>query len=123
MLKSQSRSQPQLGKVKNKKSQYIHAFVISAGLSIIAIAVLTILGDLFKPLKNWLANTFYHHWVGKGVISFVGFYIVGYILSFLVSDNRDREATMLLWLFWVSLLSALAIFGFYYYETFLVAHA
>ena len=110
-------------KTKDKKSQYIRAFAISAGLAIITIAVLTIVGELYKPLKNWLKEIFYHHWVGKGVISFVGFYIVGYVLSLFVSGNKDKEAAILLGLFWVSLLSALAIFGFYYYETFLVAHA
>lgn len=108
---------------KDKKSQYIYAFAISAGLAIITVAVLTIAGELHKPLKNWLAETFMHHWIGKGVISFVGFYILGYILSFIVPGNRDKVVTILFGLFWVSLLSTLAITGFYYYETFLVAHA
>lgn len=108
---------------KDKKSQLIRAFAISAGLAIVTIVVLTIAGELHKPLKNWLAGVFVHHWIGKGVISFLGFYIVGYILSFFVSDNKDKETAILFGLFWVSLLSALAIFGFYYYETFLVAHA
>lgn len=107
---------------KDKKSQYMRAFAISAGLAIITIALLTIVADLYKPLKSWLALTFTHHWIGKGVISFVGFYVVGYVLSFFVSDNRDKVATVLFGLFWVSLLSALAITGFYYYETFLVIH-
>lgn len=107
---------------KDKKSQYIYAFAISAGLAIITVAVLTIVGELYKPLKDWLAETFTHHWIGKGVISFIGFYIVGYILSFFVSDNRDKVAGILFGLFWVSLLSALAILGFYFYEAFLVTH-
>lgn len=107
---------------KNKKSQYILAFAMSASLAIVTIAVLTIVGELYKPLKDWLATTFTHHWIGKGVISFVGFYIVGYVLSFLVSAARDKEATILFWLFWVSVLSTLAIFGFYYYEAFMVVH-
>lgn len=108
---------------KDKKSQYIYAFAISAGLAAITIAVLTIAGELHKPLKNWLADTFHHHWIGKGVISFVGFYILGYILSFVVPGNREKTAAILMMLFWVSLLSALAMTGFYFYETFLVAHA
>lgn len=108
---------------KDKKSQYIYAFAISAGLAIITVAVLTIAGELHKPLKNWLADTFYHHWVGKGVISFIGFYILGYILSFMVPGNRDKVASILVGLFWVSLLSALAITGFYLYEAFFAVHA
>ncbi len=109
-------------KNKNKKSQYIRAFAISAGLAIVVIAVLTIVGELYKPLKSWLADIFTHHWVGKGVISFIGFYIVGYILSLVVSDRRDTESRILFFLFWISLLSTLAITGFYYYETFMVSH-
>lgn len=109
-------------KYKDKKSRYIHAFAISAGLAIAVVAFLTVAGELHKPLKNWLASTFSHHWVGKGIISFVGFYVVGYILSFLVSGNRDRVAGILLGLFWVSVLSSAAILGFYYYEAFIVSH-
>lgn len=109
-------------KTKDKKSQYIRAFAISAALAIVTIATLTIAGELYKPLKDWLAATFTHHWIGKGVISFVGFYVVGYILSLLVSGVRSKEATILFGLFWISLLSALAIFGFYYYEAFMVVH-
>jgi len=107
---------------KNRKYQYIYAFALSAMLSVATIAVLTVAGELHKPLKNWLAETFYHHWVGKGVISFVGFYVLGYALSSFVTRKKEALSTFLMWLFWISALSALVIFGFYYYETFVVIH-
>lgn len=107
---------------KDRNTQRINAFILSAMLSVATIAVLTVVGELYKPLKSWLADTFTHHWIGKGVISFVGFFVVGFLLSHFVTDRRAATATLLMWLFWISTLSALAIFGFYYYETFIVSH-
>lgn len=108
---------------KKKGAQYnIGAFALSAVLAVVVIAALTVAGELYKPLKNWLAETFTHHWVGKGVISFVGFYVVGFMFSFLVPSRDDMLPKLLLGLFWVSLLATGAILGFYYYETFIVTH-
>ncbi len=106
----------------DKKSRYIYAFALSAMVSVATIALLTVAGELHKPLKNWLAETFYHHWVGKGIISFVGFYILGYALLSFMSGRRKSLSTYIMWLFWISLLSTVVITGFYYYETFMVSH-
>jgi hypothetical protein len=107
---------------KNKKSQYIYAFALSAMLAMITIAVLTVAGDLYKPLKSWLAETFYHHWVGKGVISFVGLFVLGYAFKSFVTDKKESLPTFLMWMFWIGTLSAVVITGFYYYEAFMVSH-
>ena len=107
---------------KDKKTQYIHAFALSAMLAVVTIAALTVAGELYKPLKNWLADMFIHHWIGKGVISFVGLFVIGFILTPFITDRKEATATFLIWLFWISVLSTLAIFGFYYYEAFIVSH-
>ena len=107
---------------KNKTEHSVHAFILSAVISAVAIVVLTIGGELYPPLKNFLAKTFTHHWVGKSVISFVGFCVLGFLLRIFVHRGRDSAGTLLFLLFWVGCISALAIFGFFYYETFLATH-
>lgn len=107
---------------KNKTTDYTRSFILSAVISVIAIAALTIGGELYLPLKKWLAKIFTHHWVGKSVISFVGFCVLGFLLRIFVRQAEDSVGTLLFFLFWVGCVSALAIFGFFYYETFLAAH-
>jgi|TARA_Y100000310_G_scaffold345866_1_gene471927 hypothetical protein len=102
--------------------QFISAFAISGILAILLVVGLTIGGELYKPLKEWLKMMFSHHWIGKGVLSFVGFYIVGLLLKRMVGGGDRVLINLLYLLFFTGLLGALAILGFYYYETFLVVH-
>lgn len=37
--------------------------------TILFITLLTIAAELNAPLKGWLAATFTHHWVGKGILA------------------------------------------------------
>lgn len=105
---------------KNKIGHYVPAFILSAVISVTAIAALTIGGELYLPLKSWLAKTFTHHWVGKSVISFVGFCVLGFLLRIFTRQGRDSVGMLLFLLFWAGCSAALAIFGFFYYETFLI---
>jgi len=57
----------------------IHALIVA----MIFVTAITIISDLFPPVKNWLAATHGHHWVGKGiwtVILFSLFTVVAYPL-------------------------------------------
>ena len=42
----------------------------------ILVAVLTIMGELWHPLKDTLKAVFTHHWLGKGFLSILMFAIV-----------------------------------------------
>ena len=104
----------------DNRNRIVNAFLISAVIAIAAVVALTIVGELYTPLKDSLKAVFSHHWVGKGVLSFAGFYLLGLLLIPL-SGRGSREITTLLYvLFWVALLGALSVIGFYYYETSLV---
>jgi hypothetical protein len=106
---------------QEKKENILGAFAISAILSVITVVALTVFGELYAPLKDGLKNVFTHHWVGKGVISFVGFYIVGIILA-QTKIGRGRAVKLLSMLAWISLFGAATIIVFYFYEAFLVTH-
>ena len=103
----------------NNKNKIIHSFATAAIVAIIFIVVATILGELYKPFKDWLKETFYHHWMGKGIIAIVIFYLLGFT-GFRSSESEDKMISMLRMLFWIALIGALTITVFYLYEYFIV---
>lgn len=105
----------------NKKNKIINSFAISAVVAIVFIIFATIFGEFYKPFKDWLKEVFAHHWIGKGVISIVIFYVFG-VLGYFTASDSDRIVTrMLIIIFWIALLGAIGITGFYLYE-YLITH-
>ena len=49
---------------------------ISAGS--IALTMLVILSELSEPFKNLITSIFWHHWIGKLIITTAIFFIVGF---------------------------------------------
>ena len=107
--------------MQNKRNKIINSFIISAIVAIIFVTVATILGELYSPFKNWLKETFYHHWMGKGIIAIIAFYLIGFLGYFKSKDSDDAVVTMLKVLFWIAVIGVVAISGFYSYEYF-IAH-
>jgi hypothetical protein len=88
-------------------------------VTMIFITGITILADLIIPVKTWLASTYGHHWVGKGILSVVLFIVLTALSYPLMKRNVCNLSPK------VVLLSAyLAIFGsfamtfFFMYEYF-----
>lgn len=102
--------------------KFVNSFLASAIVAVVFITAVTIAGELYKPLKDWLKDIFTHHWIGKGVLSFVGFYLIGFLLGFVISGKRELTIALLYMLIWITTIGALAIVGFYLYETFIVVH-
>lgn len=105
-----------------RKKINIKSWIVSAIVAIVFITTITIWSELFKPIKNWLAETFSHHWVGKGVVSVILFIVVGFLLHGVFKKNDNGIKFWLYVLFWVTLLGTVAITGFYIYEAFFVSH-
>lgn len=105
----------------NKKNKIINSFIASAIVAIVFITISVILGEIYKPFKDWLKNTFYHHWIGKGVIAIIIFYFFGFLGYFKSRDNEDVIIKMLKVLFWITVVGTLTIISFYLYEYF-IAH-
>lgn len=75
------------------------------------VVVMTIAAELSAPFKALLAETFTHHWIGKGVISAVAFVVFYAIFSRArESDSVSRDAWKVVW---SVVLGGLAIFLFY----------
>ncbi len=84
----------------------------------VAITIMTLGSELYPPLKAWLATTFGHHWVGKGVISIVLFLVVA-VVSYPALTRSERS--MAAWsyrLVAVVVLATVTIVAFFTYEFF-----
>ncbi|MEK7555740.1 MAG: hypothetical protein AAB523_00460 [Patescibacteria group bacterium] len=106
----------------DKKLKIVNSFIAGAIVASAFIAGATIGGELYKPFKDWLAGTFYHHWVGKGVLSVLIFLAVAFVHGFIVKHpTEERVHKSLLVLFGVLVLSSLSILLFFLYE-FKISH-
>ncbi|MBI3956530.1 MAG: hypothetical protein HY340_00885 [Candidatus Kerfeldbacteria bacterium] len=101
-----------------KKMGAAAASAWSAGAAVVLLVALTIIGDLYAPLKDWLKATFTHHWIGKGVLG-AAFYVVGlWLLRSRMSGSDETLRRGLWFVFWMALLGTLALAAFFLYEAF-----
>lgn len=85
----------------------------SASLSIVAVVILTVVGELVAPFKSFLASITGHHWVTKGVFEVAFFFVLFLIFASVFKKEekgkpRGIYATMI-----VTILSGIAILLFY----------
>ena len=103
--------------MNNKGLKIIYSTAIGAIAVVIFITFITINAELYLPIKDWLKNTFSHHWIGKGILSLAIFMIVGLLVWFLpVQQDEERTRKILMLLNWLLILGSLAIFGFFLWE-------
>lgn len=62
----------------------MHALTYAVIVASVFVAAVTIFGELIvidgaKIIKNWLAETHGHHWVGKGIWTLILFAVSGFI--------------------------------------------
>ncbi len=99
------------------KQNTIIASCIGAIAAIILTVAITIGGELYAPLKDWLKTTFTHHWLGKSVISVAVFAVILFITKFLpVPESEERIARLISILALVAILGTFSLIGFYTYE-------
>ena len=96
------------------------SLILSSILVVIFIPIITVAAELIPPLKEWLKNTFSHHWIGKSIISLILFVGLG-ALTFLIpyKTNLGRINRLILILITLTFLATLTIFGFFSYEALL----
>lgn len=74
-------------------------------IAILFITVITISGELLPPIKDWLKQTLFHHWVGKGVLGL----LLWVLIAPLPIKYKPTSRTVLL----ILIGSVSAIFLFY----------
>lgn len=85
-------------------------------MAIILITVITITGEYYAPLKDWLKNVFTHHWLGKGALAIIIFILIS-LISYRTSQDEEKQAGKFLTaLFYVSVLATVLFATFFYYH-------
>jgi len=103
--------------MQDKKS-ILSAIIVSAIVTLAAIVLLTIFGELSAEFKTWLARSFSHHWIGKSIISVLIFLVS--IPIFYVLKLKKISIPVLIWiLVTVSNLSFGILLAFFSFETYL----
>lgn len=98
-----------------KKMRIVISALSSAAIVTVFVAAVTIYGELYAPLKDWLKTSFSHHWVGKGVLSAALFLVL--FICFLFKTPNEKFLNFSLKLaFWLAIISSAAILIFYLYE-------
>ena len=106
--------------ITNNVPKTPQAAAVAAIVTIIFIASITVAADLLPPLKTWLASTFTHHWIGKGVLAAIIFAGLYGLLSVFGRNAQDETVAAYLKLLNVlTVLGGLVIVAFFFYEAFL----
>lgn len=94
------------------------AATVSGICTVVFVTLITVLADLAPALKNWLRDTFTHHWIGKGVLA-AGLYVLIYLLVVKTARKlpEDGGVPLLRALSFAAIFGAAAIFGFFLWET------
>lgn len=98
------------------ESGQIQAVARAAIYAVIAITAITILADLYPPAKEWLKNTFTHHWIGKGVIGMAIFAVLAIIEGMRGERTIAKVEQSVRTLIRISLLGTIVLLAFFFYE-------
>jgi formate hydrogenlyase subunit 3/multisubunit Na+/H+ antiporter MnhD subunit len=96
----------------------IKAFSISAMASIGLVALLTIIGEKFAPLKDALTAISGHHSLSKSIIAVVLFVVLGIIIGYTTKSDNENSGKFMWGVFWTTLGASVAILVYYRVHTF-----
>lgn len=61
---------------KEMLASWVRSTAISVAATAATLAILIVVAEEMPALKDWLKQTFYHHWLGKGALAIALFIIV-----------------------------------------------
>ncbi len=100
--------------MKTKISQAVTLSSIAISTFVL---IITVASELQPTLKDWLKNTFSHHWVGKGILASLLFSLFGIIFYFLPTPaHKINLSKYLMILFWTALSTSFFILLFFIFE-------
>ena len=92
--------------------------LLGATVSVVFVTVVTIVGDLYAPLKKFFADSLGHHWVGKSVWAVVIFALITIGTAYL-NRNKAEDVDLSRYVKWLTravLAGVLLLVAFYLYE-------
>lgn len=100
------------------RKKVLSAATAGATVTIVFLTLITVMADLQPALKDSLKSAFTHHWIGKGILAVVVFFIVW--LTMLAQKRQpddQRLSAGLMTLTWTAIVGTVILFSFFIYET------
>lgn len=95
--------------------------VRAAGEGVIAVAVLvavlTVGGELWTPLKDALRGIFTHHWLGKSILALAAFVLI-FLIRARVRTDAGKARMAVIYAAGACLLSSAVMLGYFVAHTF-----
>ena len=89
----------------------VRSVAIAATVTALMLAALIIGAEEIPALKDWLKETFYHHWLGKGALALGAFTVVSITLR--LRSGVSRLSTVVAVETYAVVLAVCAIAGFF----------
>ena len=72
----------------------LRALAHATSTTIITITALTIIAELYSPLKDTLTKIGSHHWVGKGIVATVVFVVTAVVLNRVLQQGITEQKAL-----------------------------
>ena len=95
----------------------IRGATLGAIASIVTVTVITVAGELYAPLKDWLKSVFAHHWLGKSAISVIVFILFSLLGIVTLSDDEEKTHRITALLFGSAVFCTLVLTIFFIYHS------
>lgn len=96
-------------------ASWVRSTAIAVAATAVMLAILIVAAEEMPALKDWLKQTFYHHWLGKGALAAALFAILS--LAFRTKRDTPRLSTVLNIETIAVIFAAVVITGFFLLHT------
>jgi hypothetical protein len=94
-MATQTIERMQAGHATTTLSRTAAAFTVSAAITLVLNAVLTIVKDASEPLHDFMARLLGHHWTTHGVVMLIVFGLLGWALTKSEGVQRLSDTTLI----------------------------
>jgi len=101
------------------KNNFLVSVVYGSIISVIFVVLVTILGELIPPIKDFLKEQHDHHWIGKGIWTMSIFAGASALFSLLSRSSVYSDEQLAKWiriLSWCTIAGVFVLFFFFGYE-------
>ena len=98
--------------------QFTRGLLLGATVAVVFVTVVTVVGELYAPLKNFFKDLHGHHWVGKGIWS-LGIMVIVTAGTYFAKKQEQGEVNLSRAMRWLTnsiIAGTVALFLFFIYE-------
>ncbi len=96
-------------------ARWVRSTALATVATAVMLSIVVVAAEEVPALKEWLKQTFYHHWLGKGALSIALFTVVS--LVFRSKSDTSRLSTVVAVETVAVVLAAIVIVGFFLLHT------